>query len=155
MTPPKTKTGRRNLRFTYRLEQWAEMDNRGIAFNPTSFELPNGAIRAPDASWVRLERWRLLTNEQQEDFAPICPDFVMELMSHSDRRPARFRMLQAKMEEYIVNGASLGWLIDPFKQRVYIYRSGQPVECLEHPAEVFGDPILPGFVFRPDEIWSE
>jgi Uma2 family endonuclease len=76
-------------------------------------------------------------------------------MSPSDRRPARFRRLQAKMEEYIENGAQLGWLIDPFNKRFYIYRPGLPIECLENPSEVSGDPILPGFVFVPTEIWSE
>jgi Uma2 family endonuclease len=104
---------------------------------------------------ARLERWRALTPEEQEEFAPLCPDFVLELMSQSDRRPVRFRMLQAKMEEYMATGAQLGWLIDPFKKRVYIYRPGKPVECLENPSEISGDLILPGFVFRPAEIWAD
>ena len=93
------------------------------SFGPAGiFHLPNGAKRGPDASWVRSERWDALTDEQQEKIAPFCPDFVAELMFPSDKRPVRFRMLQAKMNEYMANGAQLGWLIDPFNKKVYVYR---------------------------------
>ena len=84
----------------------------------------------------------------------MCPDFVLELISPSDRRQARFKMLQSKMEEYIENGAQLGWLIDPFKKNVYIYRPGQSVECLKNPTTLSGDPILPGFIFNIVEVWE-
>jgi Uma2 family endonuclease len=94
-----------------------------------------------------------MTAEEKENGPAPCPDFVVELMSPSDRRPVRFRMLQAKMSEYIENGAQLGWLIDPFNKKVYIYGPGESVECLENPSTIHGDPVLPGFVFQVSEIW--
>jgi Uma2 family endonuclease len=156
MTLPGAKTGRRNLTICTDLENWARQDGTGITFSPfTPFRLPNGAIRAPDASWLKRERWDALTDEQQEKLPPLCPDFVLELISSSDRRPFRFKMLQAKMAEYIENGAQLGWLIDPFQKNVYIYRPGEAVEFLERPAALAGNPVLPGFVFETSKIWEQ
>jgi len=150
MTLPGGKTGKRKTRICYFLENWAERNGTGPTFVPlTLFVLPNGAMRAPDASWIRRERWDALTDEQQESAPPLCPDFVLELMSKSDR----LKPLQAKMEEYIANGAQLGWLIDPFKKRVYIYRPGMAPECLENPATISGEPVLTGFVLPISEIW--
>ena len=153
MSPPGGKTVRRNLAISTDIENWARQNGAGVAFGPSLFHLPNGAKRAPDASWVARERWDRLTDEEQENIPPLCPDFVVELMSPSDRRPVRFKMLQAKMDEYIANGTQLGWLIDPFKKNVYIYRPGTPVEFLENPATLYGDPVLPGFVFQIGGIW--
>jgi Uma2 family endonuclease len=154
MTPPGPRTGRRNETITTSLGIWARQDGRGVAFGAlTLFHLPNGAKRAPDAAWLRREKWGALTEEQQEMVAPLCPDFVVELMSPSDRRPYRFRMVQAKMEEYLANGAQLGWLIDPFEKKVYVYRPGKPVECFSDPETMSGDPVLPGFVLRMAEVW--
>ena len=150
MSPTGGKTGRRNTKLTHRLETWAEKDNTGVTFDSsTGFTLPNGAKRSPDASWMRRDRWDSLTEEQQDDFPPLCPDFVVELRSSKDRLAA----VQQKMEEYLVSGAQLGWLIDPRSKRVYVYRPGRPVECLEKPATVSGDPVLPGFVFDVSELW--
>jgi Uma2 family endonuclease len=156
MTLPGGKTGRRNDIISRYLANWADKDKTGITFSPlTLFELPNGAKRAPDASWLRLKRWNALTDEQKEGIPPLCPDFVVELMSPSDRRPVRFRMVQAKMTEYVENGAQLGWLIDPFEKKVYVYRPRKRVQCLQTPANLCGDPILPGFVFPISEIWQQ
>ena len=155
MTPPGPKTGRRNTVLCTDLEIWARQDGTGITFVPyTIFTHPNGAKRGPDASWVKRERWDAISSAEQEKLPTLCPDFVAELMSPSDRRPVRFRMLQAKMEEYIANGARLAWMIDPFKKNVYIYRPGQPVEFLENPATLYGDPVLPGFVFNINDLWQ-
>lgn len=156
MTPPGPKTGRQNMTLCTDLENWSRQNGTGITFAPnTIFKLPNGAKRGPDASWLKLQRWDALTDDQQEKTAPLCPDFVAELMSPSDKRPVRFRMVQGKMAEYIANGAQLGWLIDPFKKIVYIYRPGRPVERLDNPATISGDPILPGFVFHVSQLWQE
>src|SRR5438128_10233843 len=84
----------------------------------------------------------MLTDEQQEKIAPFCPNFVAELMSPSDKRPVRFRMLQAKMNEYMANGAQLGWLIDPFNKQVYVYRPGEGIQSLDNPSTTSGDPVL-------------
>jgi Uma2 family endonuclease len=126
-----------------------QKDGTGLSFDSsTGFRLPNGAIRSPDASWVKTQRWQALTEEQRRGFAPLCPDFVMELRSATDQ----LSTLQDKMQEYIDNGARLGWLIDPSERRVYIYRPGLPIEQLDAPSTLNGDPVLPGFVFRLDVL---
>lgn len=150
MSPTGSKTGWRNSKLNQRLANWAEQDGTGLAFDSsTGFTLPNGAKRSPDAAWVRRERWEALSEAQQEGLAPLCPDFVVELRSPDDRLTA----LQEKMEEYITNGAQLGWLMDPRTRQVYIYRPQSIVEVLETPPILSGDPVLPGFVFHPHEIW--
>ena len=150
MSPTGSKTGWRNSKLNQRLANWAEQDGTGLAFDSsTGFTLPNGAKRSPDAAWVRRARWEALSEEQQEGLAPLCPDFVVELRSPDDR----LVILQEKMEEYIANGAQLGLLLDPSTRRVYIYHPQSPVEVLEDPATLSGDPVLPGFVFNPHEIW--
>jgi Uma2 family endonuclease len=155
MPPAFPQTGWRNNRICYRLTQWADEDGTGYVFDSSAgYTLPNGATRGPDASWIRRDHWKALGDEAEEEkkerFAHICPDFVVELMSISDR----LKEQQAKMVEYIANGARLGWLIDPFDERVYIYRPDRPVECVENPAHVSGDPVLPGFVFNASEIFG-
>jgi Uma2 family endonuclease len=143
MSPTGSETGNYNGRLTQRLFNWADTNNLGIAFDSsTGFKLPNGADRSPDASWLRRERWEALTPEQRKKFAPICPDFVVELRSETDS----LKELQEKMREYIQNGARLGWLIDRKNQCVEIYRSGQDVEILESPVTLSGEDVSPGFV---------
>ena len=150
MPPTGSETGGRNFRLLGQLYNWTEGDGTGIGFDSsTGFTLPNGAEISPDAAWIKLERWDALTPEQQEKFAPIAPDFVVELRSASDT----LKPLQNKMQQYIDNGVQLGWLIDRKQRRVYIYRPGNPVDCLNHPAAVSGDPILPGFVLDLSKIW--
>ncbi len=143
MPPTGSDTGRRNVKITTQLDIWNSQNNLGEVFDSSSgFKLPNGADRSPDASWVPRERWEALTPEQQEGFAPICPDFVVELRSPSDS----LKKIQEKMQEYIENGARLGWLIDRKNKRVEIYRPNRDVEILENPATLSGEDVLPGFV---------
>jgi Uma2 family endonuclease len=150
MPPTGSKTGWRNSKINQRLANWAEADGTGVSFDSsTGFTLPDGAKRSPDAAWVRHEAWEALTDEQQEEFAPVCPDFVIELRSAKDG----LKGLEEKMKEYIKNGARLGWLLDAKNRRIYIYRPNHPVECLENPSSISGEPLLPGFVFDPSEIW--
>jgi Uma2 family endonuclease len=150
MPPTGSETGNRNAKLIVQLGVWAEGDGTGIYFDSsTGFKLPNGADRSPDAAWVKLERWNALTPEQQEKFAPICPEFVVELRSPSDS----LEPLQTKMQEYIDNGALLGWLIDRKNRQVYIYRPGFAVECLDNPASVGGESVLPGFILDLSKIW--
>lgn len=150
MAPTGMDTGRRNSRLTRRLDTWAEMDGTGIAFDSsTLFTLPNGAKRSPDAFWVRRERWDALPAKERAGFGLLCPDFVVELRSPTDRLPD----LQDKMQEYLDNGARLGWLIDPVEKRVYIYRPDQSVEVLDDPTTLRGDPVLPGFILQVQELW--
>ena len=150
MSPTGSKTGWRNGKINQRLANWAEEDSSGLSFDSsTLLTLPNGAIRSPDAAWLRRDRWEALSVQQQEGIAPLCPDFVVELRSPTDN----LSTLQNKMVEYIENGAHLGWLIDPTDKSVYISRPGQPVEPLEDPKVVTGDPVLPGFTLNLLEIW--
>ena len=150
MPPAFSDTGNRNFNITVQLGIWTEKDGKGIGFDSSAgFTLPNGATRSPDASWIELERWNALTEEQKASFAPICPDFVIELRSKSDTLSS----LQDKMQEYIANGAFLGWLIDRKNRNVYIYRPNQEPKVLDNPETVSGDPELSGFVLRMVKIW--
>ncbi|MHC0065997.1 Uma2 family endonuclease [Nostoc sp. UIC 10890] len=150
MPPAFSDTGNRNFNIAAQLGYWTEQDDTGIGFDSSAgFTLPNGAMRSPDASWIELERWNTLTDAQKASFAPICPSFVIELRSSSDR----LSKLQEKMQEYIDNGTSLGWLIDRQNRKVYIYRPNREVEILDNPEVVSGNPELPGFVLRMSKIW--
>ncbi|MFB2918779.1 Uma2 family endonuclease [Aerosakkonema funiforme] len=150
MPPTGGETGNRNGRLTQQLFNWTDVDGTGIAFDSsTGFTLPNGADRSPDAAWIPLERWNALNNEQQKKFLPLCPDFVVELLSPSDSLSAT----QQKMQEYMDNGTRLGWLIVRSSRRVEIYRQGQEVEILESPVSLSGEDILPGFVLNLESIW--
>ncbi|PHM11516.1 Uma2 family endonuclease [Nostoc sp. 'Peltigera malacea cyanobiont' DB3992] len=150
MPPAFSDTGNRNFNIAAQLGYWTEQDGTGIGFDSsTGFTLPNGAMRSPDASWIELERWNALTDAQKASFAPICPSFVIELRSSSDR----LIKLQEKMQEYIDNGTSLGWLIDRQNRKVYIYRPNRELEILENPEAVSGNPELPGFILRMGKIW--
>jgi Uma2 family endonuclease len=150
MPPTSSLTGARNSNLIRQLDVWASEDGTGVCFGDTAgFTLPNNAIRSPDASWTRREKWDSLTVQQKDSFAPICPDFVVELRSSSDRLPVLFN----KMSEYMANGASLGWLIDPSTRRVYIYQRNEEVVVLENPESVSGEPLLPGFSLQMAELW--
>jgi len=150
MPPAGLNSSWRNNILSTRLTNWAEKDGTGIVFDSSAgYRLPNSAIRGPDTSWVRRGRLDAFDKKELEKFGHLCPDFVAELMSPSDT----LSELQDKMAEYIANGAQLGWLIDPYEARVYIYRPGGPVECMENPVNISGDPILRGFVFNVAEIW--
>ncbi|HSF76506.1 Uma2 family endonuclease [Microcoleus sp. MON2_D6] len=150
MPPTGGTTGNRSGSVFGELYIWARQDGTGMCFDSsTGFKLSMGD-RSPDASWIKLERWNTLSPEQQDKFPPICPDFVVELRSASDN----LKPLQEKMQEYMREpGVQLGWLIDRKNRRVYIYRPGLPEECLENPATVSGDPVLPGFVLNMSKIW--
>lgn len=151
MSPTGGESSHRNLMIGAMLYLWAIRDGSGVAFDSSGgFLLPNGAMRAPDAAWVRRTRLAKLTRAEKRGFLPLCPDFVVELRSESDRLDA----LQAKMDEYIANGAQLGWLIDPLEQIVYVYRPQQPVQRLAQPAVISGDPELSGFTLNLTDLWE-
>lgn len=148
MSPAGSETGNRNAKLMQQLANWTDRDGSGIEFDSSAgFILPNGATRSPDASWIKLSKWNLLSDEQKTKFAPICPDFIVEL-----RSPNRLEVLQEKMQEYRDNGASLGWLIDRPNQQVYVYTPNS-VKCLDNPQTVSGDPLLSGFVLDLTKIW--
>jgi len=150
MSPAGGDTSQEEGEITRQVGNWAKRDGTGVFFSPSGgFRLPNGAVRAADAAWVRRSRWEAIPPEERKKFVPLCPDFVIELRSPSDR----LRDLLDKMEEWIANGAQLGWLLDPEPRHVYIYRPDQPVERRENPDTLSGDPLLPGFVLDLREVW--
>ena len=142
MAPTGGETGARSGLLFAALHRWAEQDGTGVAFDSsTGFELPNGAVRSPDAAWVLRSRLARLPAEDKAGFLPLCPDFVIELLSPSDSRAA----LRRKMEEYRANGLPLGWLIDSARRQVTIYRADGSPEHRAGPDIVTGETVLPGF----------
>lgn len=150
MPPTGSLTSERNADLNFQLKAWSRQNNLGKVFDSNGgFRLPNGAKRAPDASWVKIERWNALTPEEQDTFAPLCPDFVVELMSPNDT----LAETREKMAEYMANGAQLGWLINRKQRQVEVYHPDQEVEILDNPDTVSGEDILPGFVLDLSTIW--
>jgi Uma2 family endonuclease len=149
MPPTGSEGGNYNAEVTTDLGIWNRKSKLGKVFDSsTGFKLPNGATRAPDSAWVKQERWDALSPQQRKGFAPLCPDFVIELVSETDD----IEVLNRKMQEYIENGCSLGWLIDPKLRKVEIYRSNQNVETLNNPQSLSGEDILPGFILELSDI---
>lgn len=150
MSPTGYKYGKYNEEISSQLWLWNKKTKLGEAFDSsTGFTLPNGAVRSPDVSWVSKERDRMLSKEDKEKFAPICPDFVVELKSPQQT----LRGLQAKMEEYMENGAKLGWLIDMDEEKIWIYEEGKEVRLCEGlKGKLSGEPYLPGFALDLDEL---
>jgi Uma2 family endonuclease len=151
MTPAGSKTSRMNSRITRLLDEWAETDGRGIAFDSNGgFNLPDGSVRAADAAWVHKSRWDALSDADQARFSPICPDFIIELRSPNDS----LTELKQKMEQWLANGVQLGWLIDPEDKTVSIYRPGEQPEILAHPTSVLGKGVMGGFELVMARIWD-
>lgn len=152
MPPTGGETGNRNFEIYIDLGNWNRQNRLGKAFDSsTGFRLPNGATRSPDVSWVRIERWNALTQAQRKKFLPLCPDFVIELLSETDE----LADTQLKMREYLDNGLQLGWLIDPSTKQVEIYRAGQKeVEILAAPTTLSGEGVLPGFVLDLQPVFT-
>ncbi|MBG1244502.1 Uma2 family endonuclease [Nostoc sp. NZL] len=144
------ETSQRNFEIIGQLGIWTKQDGTGVGFGSSGgFTLPNGAVRSPDAAWIKRDRWEAIPAELRKKFAPICPDFVIELRSQSDR----LQILQDKMQEYIDNGTQLGWLIDRKQRQVFIYRPNIAVEVLDNPKTLYGEPLLPGFVLDLSQVW--
>ena len=151
MAPTGGETGNRNSEINRQLGNWTKQDGTGAAFDSSAgFKLPNGADRSPDAAWISRQRLAHLTPEQKKKFIPLCPDFVVELLSPADS----LTPTQAKMIEYIENGTRLGWLIHAEAMRVYVYRPGVPVHELNNVTQVSADPELSGFTLDLRDIWE-
>jgi Uma2 family endonuclease len=152
MAPSGSETGYYNSDISGQLWQWNRKLQQGITFDSSSgFTLPNRAIRAPDAAWIEKSRWQAIPAEQRRKFAPICPDFVIELKSPSDD----LTVLQGKLEEYRDNGVRLGWLIDPENRQVFCYRPQQSVEILNNPRNLSGEDVLVGFILDLQVVWGK
>ncbi len=145
VSPVGGESGEREADLITDLNLWNRRTKIGKVFSSsTVFKLPGGGDRSPDAAWVSLERWNALSPEQQKTFPPLCPDFVIELRSKSDR----LKPLQAKMHEYLKSSLRLGWLINPQDRTVEIYRMGKEAEMLQLPAILSGEDVLPGFELK-------
>jgi Uma2 family endonuclease len=145
MSPVGAISGNRESEFNGFVWLWNRQTKLGKVFSSsTIFTLPNGGKRSPDVAWIANERWNKLSQEEQEGFAKICPDFVIELRSRTDP----LTQLQEKMQEYLDSGLKLGWLIDPQNQQVEIYRQNQKVEIISLPTTLSGEDILPGFTLE-------
>jgi Uma2 family endonuclease len=152
MAPTGSESGNYNFELGVDFGNWNRQSRTGKAFDSSSgFRLPNGAIRAPDVAWVASDRWNALTPDQRKAFAPICPDFVIELVSETDT----LEDIQAKMLEYIENGCQLGWLINPKTKTVDIYRPNQPVDVLPFSTPLSGEDVLPGFVLNLQTVFQD
>lgn len=150
MLPTGGTAGRRSLKLAQRLGAWAEQYGGEAFDSSTLFELPNGARRGPDCSWVTQSRWESLTQDQRDGYPPLAPDFLVELRSHTDS----LTNLKAKMLEYQANGVRLGWLIDPKQRRVYVYPADGGCQELIDPVTIHADPILPRFEIRLADVFS-
>ncbi|RCJ15994.1 hypothetical protein A6S26_06785 [Nostoc sp. ATCC 43529] len=150
MPPTGSETDERNFNLVGQLWVWTKQDGTGVGFGSSGgFTLPNGAVRSPDAAWIKRTRWEAIPAQLRKKFAPICPEFVIELRSESDN----LRILQEKMQEYIDNGTQIGWLIDRKQRQVFIYRPNIKVEVLDNPKTLCDEPLLPGFVLDLSQVW--
>jgi Uma2 family endonuclease len=160
VSPTGGTSGSKNLTLSRQFGNWVEENlDLGEGFDSsTLFTLPSGAKRSPDAAWVSRERWDALTQQQQDGYPPLCPDFVVELreakLSRRESPTDTLEELQAKMREYVDNGCRLGWLINPQDRTVEIYRLGQSVVVLQSPASLSGEDVLPGFVLDLPRIFA-
>ena len=145
MAPTFSETGIYSGRLFRQLDEHCERTGSGYAFDSSAgFALPDGAKRSPDASWIPSDKWESLSNDEQQSFAQICPDFVIELMSKSDS----LSQAQAKMAEYLRNGSRMGFLIDRKTRTVFVYRPNEEAEELVNPTEVSAEPVIPGFALQ-------
>jgi len=151
MPPTGGETGNQNAELTFQVQAWARSDQTGITFDSsTGFKLPNGATRSLDTAWVRGSRLAGLTRDQKQKFLPLCPDFVIELRSPTDSLEA----LQRKMQEYLDNGAQLGWLIDPLTRCIHVYLPHSQPRILEAPRTISAEPVLPGLALDLHRLWE-
>lgn len=150
MAPTGGETSSRNAEVVRQLANWAKKDSTGISFDSSGgFRLSQWEMRAPDAAWIRRERYEALPPQDKKQFPPLCPDFVIELKSSTDR----LKTLQTKMARWIESGAQLAWLIDPDTKRVHVYHANGAIDIVENADSLSGEPVLHGFVLDLTQIW--
>jgi Uma2 family endonuclease len=150
VAPTGSEGARQEGKLYFEVELWNRQTELGYVTGATGgYKLPIGSTRAPDVAWVQRDRWDALSLEQRIGFAPICPDFVIELRPQSIQdgklTPQPLAELRAKMTEYLASGLRLGWLINPQDQQVEIYRADQAIEVIAMPTTLSGENVLPGF----------
>ena len=151
MSPSGSEGGGVETDVATELNIWARQDGRGKVFGSNAgFTLPDGSVRAADAHWVSWPRWNALSEAERKGYAPLCPEFVIEVRSESDRLAA----LQDKMRMWLANGAEVAWLVDPSRKTVEVYRPGREAEVLEGGSAVEGDGPVAGFVLELGRVWG-
>ena len=162
MTPASSETSSRNSALLYQLECFARSSGGWKVFESSvGFRLPDGSVRSPDASLLRLERWQALSPAERRGFAPLCPDLVVELASPSDEGPRGVSALRQKMAAYQANGARLGWLLLPHERAVEVWGPAEQESSQEEPlrlelaATLEGGAEFPGLCLNLEEIWAE
>jgi Uma2 family endonuclease len=144
MSPSGSKTGNIHFKINHAFSTWV-MGNEGSGYgfdSSAGFKLPDQSILAPDAAFVVKQRWENLTEEQQKKFAPLTPDFIIEVRSESDS----LSQLKTKMNDWIRNGCRLAWLIDPIERKAYIYKPDESITTINSfKAKLSGEGVLPGF----------
>jgi Uma2 family endonuclease len=149
--PAGFESSNRNTKVTAQLDRWAEKDGRGIVSDSSGqFMLADGSALSPDAAWVSNAALRSLSRQKRREFLPLCPEFVIEVMSPSDR----LKQAKAKMEQWIANGAQLAWLIDGDARTVYVYRKGHAAKTHRGIAKLAGEGPVEGFVLQLAAIWK-
>lgn len=148
MAPTGSETGNRNSEINAEIVFWNRVHKLGVTFDSsTGFTLPNGAERAPDTAWIRKERWDALSLQEKKKFAPIAPDFVLELRSEDQS----LSELREKMDEYMDCGCRLGWLIDPQNRRTYVYNENGEIQTVSFEEKLSGGTVMPGL----EVVWGE
>lgn len=148
MAPTGSETGNRNSEINAEIVFWNRVHKLGVTFDSsTGFTLPNGAERAPNTAWIRKERWDALSPLEKKRFAPIAPDFVLELRSEDQS----LSELREKMDEYMDCGCRLGWLIDPQNRRTYVYNENGEIQTVPFEEKLSGGEVMPGF----EVVWGE
>jgi Uma2 family endonuclease len=151
MSPSGSEGGGIETDVATELNIWARQDGRGKVFGSNAgFTLPDGSVRAADAHWVSWPRWNALSDAERKRFAPICPEFVIEVRSESDR----LAELQDKMRMWLANGAEVAWLIDPSRKAVEVYRPGREAEVLQGTSAAEGEGPVAGFVLELGRVWE-
>ncbi len=149
--PAGSESSYRNSKVTAQLDRWVEQDSEGKVFDSSSqFMLGDGSALSPDAAWVSNASLRRVPREKRKEFLPLCPEFVVEVMSPSDR----LKKAKEKMEQWIANGAQLVWLIDGDAQTVYVYRKGHAPKIHRGIAKLAGDGPVSGFILQLSAIWK-
>lgn len=141
------ETGVKNSELNADITIWNRQQKSGIVFDSsTAFNLPDGSTRSPDVAWIDRQRWEILTDREQEKFPPLCPDFVIELVSATDS----LKVAKAKMADvWIANGCRLAWLIDPKTQTVHIFRANGEIQILpDFSKSLSGEDVLPSLLLQ-------
>lgn len=149
MAPAHSESGWLNCELITDFGVWSRKHGGRTFDSSAGFRLPNGAVRSPDISWISQERLDALSPEARKGYMHLCPDFVLELRSATDR----LATVRKKMNEYMENGARLGWLIDPIGRQAFVYAPAKEPVRLKAPAELSGEPVLPGFTLDLRRIW--